>query len=115
MSVRVSHPAEQLFDPSGGRPGSWRSDHLDHVVVNELGQRGPVVHGRSVSPQDPIVGSEVTLAGVVGVLRYDPIEDLVRGRAERNSVRVEVVSTLQQNPAPVASQNDDGLLSPGLL
>ncbi len=36
------------------------------------------------------------------MLRHNPIEDLVGGRAERNSVRVEVVSTLQQNPASIA-------------
>ena len=43
-----------------------------------------------------------TFAVFLGALRYDPIEDLIGCRAERNSASVEVVLPLKQNAASVA-------------
>src|SRR4051812_23082395 len=92
-------PTHQLPDPSRTYTLYRWGDHFDDVVIDELGQRGSIVHRCFVPPHDPIIGRGGTFDPV---LRHDPIENLVGSRAERNPIRIEVVLPLQKNLAPIA-------------
>src|SRR6267154_5887055 len=99
VSVWIIVPAQQLLDPSRTYARRWWGDHFDDVVINELDQRGSIVDRCFVPPHDPIIGRGVTFNPV---LRYDPIKNLVGSRADRNTIRIEVMLPLQENPAPAA-------------
>src|SRR5260370_16689456 len=102
MSVWNIVPAHQLLDQSRTHPLHWWGDHFDDVVINELGQRGSIVHPCFVPSHDPIFRRGVTFDPV---LRYDPLENLVGSRADQNTITIELVLPFPNNPPPLPFPN----------